>query len=102
MEPGRIEKKFRLTTGSVAELSRIDLEMRTLAWTPETLRIADECIWSFRRAALPDCETVAEQAKSAGNSKRLSRVGEKGRECLQAIVGRLVGWWGVRGYFMRV
>ena len=24
MEPGRIEKKFRLTTGSVAELSRID------------------------------------------------------------------------------
>lgn len=72
MEPGRIEKKFRLTTGSVAELSRIDLEMRTLAWTPETLRIADECIWSFRRAALPDCETVAEQAKSAGNSGPLS------------------------------
>ncbi len=43
----RVEKQYQLKSGSVAELSQIDLEMRTRIWSPETLRIADECIWHF-------------------------------------------------------
>lgn len=47
-----LEKEYDLADGSIAELSRTDLEMRTLAWAPETLRIADECDFGFR-SALP-------------------------------------------------
>ncbi len=55
----RVEKKYVLETGSVSELSRIDLEMRTLAWSPETLRAADECVWDFSRKAVPVAATPA-------------------------------------------
>ena len=64
----RVEREFRLESGSAAELARIDLEMRTSAWTPETLRLADECIWTFEqdggRAELPDEEEVVSQVNA--------------------------------------
>lgn len=63
------EKTYRLASGSVAELSGIDLEMRTLAWTPETLRIADECTWEFAKSApaplLPSAKEIADRVRSS-------------------------------------
>lgn len=72
MKHGVFEKQYRLATGSVAELSRIDLEMRTEAWSPDTLRIADECVWRFAGsevAALPAAEEVIALAGSSRHAK---------------------------------
>ncbi|MBS1372003.1 MAG: FAD-dependent oxidoreductase [Lentisphaeria bacterium] len=85
----RVEKSFRLESGSVAELSRIDLEMRTSAWTPETLRIADECIWEFERggaaAVLPGVDAVAAKVRSSAPEKGWSFREKRNGSAFEAV-----------------